>query len=573
LRLIGKHDRIRTAPHQLGRGHVCLDLQAALADSPASLSLPPAHAPAAPHAQFARTPSQWLQALRLDAWCAALRASRLCDAGPGHAPLVLQGPRLYLRRYWQHEREVRALVGARLAPEPVAPAAQIRPVLNALFAAPRPSQDTDWQKLACALALRQRFAIVTGGPGTGKTTTVVRLLALLQSMALQGGGAPLRIRLAAPTGKAAARLAESIRGALGRLPWDALPHGEALRPHVPSAATTLHRLLGSQPESRHFRHHAGNPLALDVLVVDEASMVDLEMMARLLQALPPKARLVLLGDKDQLASVEAGAVLGELCSHAQEGRYRPRHRAVAAGVRRPATAARVCDAAGTAAGPGHRHAAHEPPFRRPTAASASWPRPSTPATAAPRAGLWRAGSARPAQLPPGPAAAPCSRWWWSCAPVAGWPKRTRAVRPCALPARLHATRPARRAAPAACDAWARGRAAGAGRASSCSAPLREGPWGVTGLNATVAELLRDDGLLERHAGWYRGPPGARHAQRLRPVAHERRRRPHAGPSGARTAARRRVRWCRAWPSRPATAAARLRWVLPSRLRPWRRCSR
>ncbi|KQP50101.1 exodeoxyribonuclease V subunit alpha [Pseudorhodoferax sp. Leaf274] len=483
------------ASHQLGRGHVCLDLQAALADSPASLSLPPAHAPDAP---IARTPSQWLQALRLDAWCAALRASRLCEPGPGHAPLVLQGPLLYLRRYWQHEREVRALVGARLAPEPVAPAAQVRPVLDALFTAPAP----DWQKLACALALRQRFAIVTGGPGTGKTTTVVRLLALLQSMALQDGGEPLRIRLAAPTGKAAARLAESIRGALDRLPWDALPHGEALRPHVPSAATTLHRLLGSQPESRHFRHHAGNPLALDVLVVDEASMVDLEMMARLLQALPPRARLVLLGDKDQLASVEAGAVLGELCSRAQEGHYDA------------ATVQWLQDCAGQQPPPPLQDVQGQPldqaiamlrVSHRFTADSGIGRLAQAVNTGDARAAqaLWRAGlddlrSCRLAQ-PPALLAQDARLRALVLAERAAPFGHAHYLR------RMQATRPPADAAPAAWDAWAADLLQALGRFQLLCA-LREGPWGVTGLNATVAELLRQAGLLQGTQGWFAGRP-------------------------------------------------------------------
>jgi len=128
----------------------------------------------------------------------------------------------------------------------------------------------------------------------------------------------LDIRLVAPTGKAAARLSESIRGAVAKLE---VP--DEVRAAIPREASTVHRLLGARPDSRHFRHHAGNPLALDLLVVDEASMVDLDLMAALLGALPAHARLILLGDKDQLASVEAGAVLGDLCEHALPPRYSP----------------------------------------------------------------------------------------------------------------------------------------------------------------------------------------------------------------------------------------------------------
>ena len=168
------------------------------------------------------------------------------------------------------------------------------------------------QKLAVATACAGRFTLISGGPGTGKTTTVARLLALLQQQALSvADGEPLLIRLAAPTGKAAARLTESLGRALDELQTRLSPE---LLAQLPRQASTLHRLLGVIPGSHEFRHHANNPLALDVLVVDEASMVDLPMMARLLAALPPSARLILLGDKDQLASVEAGAVLGDICA-------------------------------------------------------------------------------------------------------------------------------------------------------------------------------------------------------------------------------------------------------------------
>ena len=168
------------------------------------------------------------------------------------------------------------------------------------------------QKLAVATACAGRFTLISGGPGTGKTTTVARLLALLQQQALsRADGEPLLIRLAAPTGKAAARLTESLGRALDELQMRLSPE---LLAQLPRQASTLHRLLGVIPGSHEFRHHASNPLALDVLVVDEASMVDLPMMARLLAAMPPAARLILLGDKDQLASVEAGAVLGDICA-------------------------------------------------------------------------------------------------------------------------------------------------------------------------------------------------------------------------------------------------------------------
>ncbi|WP_197065158.1 AAA family ATPase, partial [Delftia sp. ZNC0008] len=180
----------------------------------------------------------------------------------------------------------------------------------------------DWQKLACALALRGRLSVITGGPGTGKTYTAARLLALLFATAPDAG--QLRVALAAPTGKAAARLKQSIDGALlqlqGSMGGEIDLAGLVQRM---AAARTLHSMLGARPDTRHWGFHAGRQLDVDVLIVDEASMVHLEMMAALLEALPAGARLVLLGDKDQLASVEAGAVLGDLCRDAQAGRYLP----------------------------------------------------------------------------------------------------------------------------------------------------------------------------------------------------------------------------------------------------------
>lgn len=303
------------ASHQLGHGHVCLDLAETLAAPDFALSLPPeGDALAGP----LLLPSQLLERLDLETWRQRLQASALVAAASTDAqasrPLVLSGQRLYLRRYWAYERRIDSALRERLEqaePTPV----DLHARLGALFEGSALAGQVDWQKLACALATRSAFSIITGGPGTGKTTTVVRLLALLQAPAVETGR-PLRIRLAAPTGKAAARLTESIGQQVERLAVS-----DAVRNNIPSDVSTVHRLLGSRPGSRHFRHHAGNPLPLDVLVVDEASMIDLEMMANLLAAMPSHARLILLGDKDQLASVEAGAVLGDLCRDAEAGRY------------------------------------------------------------------------------------------------------------------------------------------------------------------------------------------------------------------------------------------------------------
>ena len=316
------------ASHQLGRGHACLVLDAVLADPLGVLALPAAIAQRAlaDDAGPLLAPAQVLAGVDLARWQAALAHPGLVADGEGATPLVLVGSRLYLRRYWQFERSIRAAVDARTRADalPAPDAHALRRALDVLFP-PSDAVPVDWQKLACALAARSAFAIVTGGPGTGKTTTVVKLLALLQhlSLAPAAGGRPLRIRMAAPTGKAAARLNESITTAVAGLTLDGLGDPLTLKAAIPSEVTTLHRLLGSRPDTRHFRHDAQHPLAVDVLVIDEASMVDLEMMAAVLAALPPSARLVLLGDKDQLASVEAGAVLGELCRRADAGHYLP----------------------------------------------------------------------------------------------------------------------------------------------------------------------------------------------------------------------------------------------------------
>jgi len=309
------------ASHQLGHGHVCLDLGETLAEPDFALSLPPeGDALAGP----LLLPSQLLEQLTLATWLQRLAGSRLVANGArkedAARPLVLSGQRLYLRRYWTYERQIDGALRQRLEQVEAIPS-DLPARLAQLFATGSQAGQVDWQKLACALATRGGFSIITGGPGTGKTTTVVRLLALLQAPAVEAGR-PLRIRLAAPTGKAAARLTESIGQQVERLAVDA-----QVRENIPTDVSTVHRLLGSRPGSRHFRHHAGNPLPLDVLVVDEASMIDLEMMANLLAALPAHARLVLLGDKDQLASVEAGAVLGDLCRDAEAGRYSPQTQA------------------------------------------------------------------------------------------------------------------------------------------------------------------------------------------------------------------------------------------------------
>jgi exodeoxyribonuclease V alpha subunit len=230
-----------------------------------------------------------------DGWIAAVRTSRLLGTPP---VLRLFGDLLYLDRYWLDEQQVCVDLLALSVPESVGDA----PALERLF-----PPGYDEQRAAAEIALSQAVTVMTGGPGTGKTTTVARLLALLAEQAELAGAPRPRIALAAPTGKAAARLAEAVAAEVQNLDPADRARLAGLR------ATTLHRLLGARPDtSVRFRHNRGNRLPHDVIVVDETSMVSLTMMARLLEAVRPDTRLILVGDPDQLASVEAGAVLADL---------------------------------------------------------------------------------------------------------------------------------------------------------------------------------------------------------------------------------------------------------------------
>jgi len=238
--------------------------------------------------------------------------------GSTTTPLVIDGERVYLRRYHAAERRLAAAIRARAgeSAEPLSEEAlaQLAPLFRALF--PRAATHTDWQALAATVALLRPFVVVTGGPGTGKTTVAARILALL--LTCHPGA---RVALAAPTGRAAARLAESMEQAVAR---EALP--EVVRLALPTQGRTLHKLLGYFPPTDRFRHGADHPLIEDIVLIDEASMVDVLMMDALLSALKPTARLIILGDPDQLASVDTGFVLGDLVE--------------AAGARCPAAATR-----------------------------------------------------------------------------------------------------------------------------------------------------------------------------------------------------------------------------------------
>lgn len=243
---------------------------------------------------------------QMETWMAELRRCPVVAAPPEEAPLILdRAGRLYLYRYWLYQQALAEALRERSGGEvELSNVTSLRSGLDLLFPSP-PGVDIDWQRIAATLAVLKRLVVITGGPGTGKTSTVVRILALLQQ---QAGQKPLNIALAAPTGKAAARLQASIRQAKVSLPL-----ATSLLEKIPEQAMTLHRLLGSRPDSIYFRHDAANPLPLDLLVIDEASMVDLALMAKVVAALPSDARLILLGDRDQLSSVEAGAVLGDIC--------------------------------------------------------------------------------------------------------------------------------------------------------------------------------------------------------------------------------------------------------------------
>ena len=501
------------ASHQLGRGHGCLDIGAMLRDPGGVLALPPEDddrivgAPPHPAVVVGRlSEAEWLAALD----CPAL----VGEPGPGAQPLVRAGTRLYLRRYWRYEQDVREGIARRLALPPPATATGVwRDWLRRLFGDPgHEGSEPDWQRLACALVGRGAFGVITGGPGTGKTTTVVKLLALLQALALSPGGEaarPLQIRLAAPTGKAAARLHQSIAQAVSRLPLQSAdPLEAAILAAIPTQVTTLHRLLGSRPDTRRFRHHAGHPLPVDVLVIDEASMVDLERMAAVLDALPVGARLILLGDKDQLASVEAGAVLGELCRRAEQGHYLP------------ATVAWLDEVCGEAPGPPWRDEGGRPLDQAVVQLRVSHRFSDDSgigqlarAVNAGDAGLSRSILAEPREdlavvrLPP-----ELDDRHWPALILQG---RTLAASdrgegeaPDGYGRYLAVVRsgqPGPAASDDEWDDWANAvLRAHAGFQVLCA--VRRGSWGIEGLNARIAEVLHRHGEIASTQGWYPGRP-------------------------------------------------------------------
>ena len=229
----------------------------------------------------------------------------------GEKPLVLERGKLYLQRYWQYEFQLAKTINSLIANK--IEIVRAEKLLNQYF--PSESSDgTDWQKQAAKSAINDRFCIITGGPGTGKTTTVVKILALFQELSK---GQYLNIALVAPTGKAAMRLKESILNSKAGLQCP-----ELIKKAIPENVQTIHRLLGVRQFSPYFKYNEEQRLPFDLVVVDEASMIDLPLMTKLLNALALDSRIILLGDKDQLASVETGSVLADLSkaltSHTQE---------------------------------------------------------------------------------------------------------------------------------------------------------------------------------------------------------------------------------------------------------------
>ncbi|MFI3273338.1 exodeoxyribonuclease V subunit alpha [Vibrio sp.] len=354
--------------HELGKGHICTQLiQAQTADLAQLLGL------------YGETALQLNQKLLGIDWVTVLQSSNLVGTTNDCVkPLMFDGQRVYLQRYWNYEVVLAETLNRLSKPVEfnIEQKKALTETLNQLFARSyhflfnalakaeanqqtsqvlrqqlvcdhldivdeqplnwgaidqaivQAKQVTDldvldglvplsaclnWQKVAAAVALSRRFAVISGGPGTGKTTTVTKLLSAMVEQSLSQGKTPT-IKLVAPTGKAAARLTESIGKAIEQLPL-----APEVKDNIPTESSTLHRLLGAIPNRAEFRHNRRNPLHLDILVVDEASMVDLSMMYKLVGALPEHARLILLGDKDQLASVEAGAVLGDICSFNSAG--------------------------------------------------------------------------------------------------------------------------------------------------------------------------------------------------------------------------------------------------------------
>ncbi len=292
----------------VSQGHVCLDLRHLTGQS------------AVRSGGNEMIPVEWPE---LAMWRESLRESSLVTEINGEPqpedvrhPLVLEGDRLYTRRYWLYESELAARLNARAVDVDLALSdAEAAERIECLFGPVGP--ETDWQRVAAAVALTRRLCVITGGPGTGKTHVVANLLAVLAEDERRRRDRLPEVLVLAPTGKAANRISESLAASASRLDC-----AEDVRALVAAKASTIHRALGRDLHSRSgFRHRAGSPLPADVVIVDEASMVDIALMSKLLAAIPAAARVVLLGDRDQLASVEAGAILADVCGEVGDSAY------------------------------------------------------------------------------------------------------------------------------------------------------------------------------------------------------------------------------------------------------------
>jgi len=401
-------------------------------------------------------------------WCARLGETGVVGQPGEYRPLVLDDDkRLYLYRYWEYQERLAAAVTERVTPgDEDMDGELVARGLARLFPEAEPD-GVNWQKVAAFTALTRRFCVISGGPGTGKTTTIAKALALL---AEQGSPRPA-ITLAAPTGKAAARLQEAVREARE---W--LPIPSEAKAAMPQEASTLHRLLGVIPGSPYFRHTSKNPLNVDILVVDEASMVDLALLSKVVQALPARARLILLGDRDQLASVEAGAALGDICDAAGEG---PLSRSHAEGLGR-ATGYRP-DAGGGSDRPGIRdcivHLRTSYRFGR-TSGIGALCRAVNAGRPDEAAGLLRD------ELP--------DLGWRNVPPPERLPRAIRGVVEEGFAAYLLTDDPV--------ESFQ-----GLERFRILCA-VREGPYGVIALNRAVEGILRERGLIASGRPWYRGRP-------------------------------------------------------------------
>ena len=241
-----------------------------------------------------------------ETWIEKLKTSPVVSTSCDFKPLILDGSsKLYLHRYFEYQKDLVQFIKNRVSDHFYPELSGLQKNLNRLFGKEMGGKEVDWQRIAAVVAATRKFCVISGGPGTGKTTTIVKLIALLLEM---NHGKPLKIALAVPTGKAAAKLQDSIRAAL-----EELDCSEDIKSLMPHEASTIHRLLGTIPGSPYFRCNEKNRLDVDVVIVDESSMVDLALLAKLIRSLPDDAKLILVGDKDQLASVEAGSVFADIC--------------------------------------------------------------------------------------------------------------------------------------------------------------------------------------------------------------------------------------------------------------------